>query len=556
MKNNKTSKQNIDLKKISITVFFSLIVFVISAYFVSIKQNFHIDELCSYGLANNQFQMLVDDYKIYTGEQLVKDYLAVHEGNQFDFANLFYNQAHDTHPILWYSVLHVICSIFVGNFSKWYGLIINCIFMIFVYWLMRHLLLIITKDKTISTIVPIMSMFLNAFINAITFTRMYIMLQAISLAFVCLIIDKILDIRNKGLVANVDNQQDKTNIIYKERFYLLFILYTIFGALTQYHYIVIAFIISLIFGLFLLKYKEYKVLIKSIASGIIGLLVSYAIFPAMINQIFTNTNSLHSLSNGKRSIDILDNLLGFFSLWRNAFFGNQIVFITIIAIIFVLIVLSIFRLNKKSNNSIISAIIDNDNILVLIILTIVSIAYYIIISSTATLIFSRYLFNIYPIVAIVLFGAIYLLLYHLNNKTRFISLLFILICIIFSNMKLPTHLYYEQKEMIEFMQEHKDIKTIMTYYDAKDSTNIWKLPYPLYDIKDMEQVVFVNTNNNSWEDNEALKDNKNLFVYVYTDTISNKQDDNDIIGKLARVNNLENSLAIYKTSYVHLYMLY
>ena len=130
MKNKKTSKQNNTTNnntKILFVVFISLLVFGISSFFVSLKQNFHFDELGSYALANNQFQVMIDDYKVYSGDEVLKDYLTVHEGHQFDFANLVDNQIHDTHPPLWYCMLHIICSIFVGSFSKWYGLIINCI---------------------------------------------------------------------------------------------------------------------------------------------------------------------------------------------------------------------------------------------------------------------------------------------------------------------------------------------------------------------------------------------------------------------------------------------
>ena len=553
MKNKKPLNKNSKHHKFIFVFLISLIVFLSCAFFVNLKQNFHIDELCSYGLANNQFQMLVDDYKVYTGEQLIKDYLAVHKEYRFDIANVFANQATDTHPPLWYVALHIVCSVFVESFSKWYGLIINCFFMIVVYWLMRHLMFIITKDKLISTVIPIMSLFLNGFINAITFTRMYIMLQAVSLAFVCLIVDKMLCIRNKPSQIEVDHQQYNTSILNKQKFYLLFVALTIVGTLTQYHYMVIAGLMSLVFGVFLLKKKEYIVLIKSIISGIIGLVISYIIFPAMGNHIFASSNNAHSLGNSLKNIDIFDNILSFSVFIRNAFFGNEIVFIVICSIIILLVVLSYIRIKRNAVSSENKIIIWDDGLLILVLLTIVAIAFYLVISFTVILKTSRYLFVIYPILSIIIFSSISLLLNSINHKLKIFGFLFAFICIICSNLKLPIHLYYEQKDMLELMQEHQDIKTIMVYYDTKNSTNIWKLPYPLYDIKEMDQVVFVNSNNNNWQDNEVLKNNNNLFVYVYTE---NKQDDNDIISKLASVNSLENSLAIYKTSYVHLYMLY
>ena len=308
MSKKKNTQQNktFNVGKIAFVITISALVFCVCAIFVHLKQNFHIDEICSFGLANNQFQMIVEDFKEYSGKQLVEDYLVVHKGNEFDIVNVFYNQALDTHPPLWYILLHTICSIYVGTFSKWYGLIINCIFMIAVFWLMRHIVLKITEDKIVSFFIPFLSLFLNGFINSIVFNRMYIMLEAVSLSFLCLLIDKML--------------YKRVSIIKKESFFILFFILTVIGTLTQYHYMIMALLISIVFGLFLIKKKEFKLLIKSIISGALGLVVSYLIFPSMINHIFLNTTGLHSLNRTEHQTEIASNLLTFLNLLRRAFF--------------------------------------------------------------------------------------------------------------------------------------------------------------------------------------------------------------------------------------------
>ena len=560
MKNKKSSKQNNTTNnntKILFVVFISLLVFGISSFFVSLKQNFHFDELGSYALANNQFQVMINDYKVYSGDEVLKDYLTVHEGHQFDFANLVDNQIHDTHPPLWYCMLHIICSIFVGSFSKWYGLIINCIFMIFVYWFMRHLLLIVIKDKTASTIIPLLCLFLNAFINAIVFTRMYIVLETISLAFMCLLIDKMLMLRNNEKEVLPSFNNNIINAIVKEKFYILFVILTIVGTLTQYHYMVIAGLMSIVFGVFLLTQKEFKILIKSVISGIIGLVISYAIFPAMLTHIFGNSAGLHSLGNAKRDIDLVYNFIGFGLTIRNAFFGNLSSFIVLFIILFIIVVICIvLSYKRKSANREIVKTEVNDSIFVLLILSFIAFVYYVVISLTATYVFSRYLYNIYPIISIVLFSMVFLLLNNINKNIKYISLVFVLVSVICSNIKPPVHLYLERKDMLEFMKEHKDIKAVMTYYDNPQSSILWKLPDALYDAKDLDEVVFVNIDRPNWEDNDVLKNNDNLFVFVYADVMNHQQYDDEVISKISKNNNLENSMAIYKTSTIHLYMLY
>ena len=76
------------------------------------------------------------------------------------------------------------------------------------------------------------------------------------------------------------------------------------------------------------------------------------------------------------------------------------------------------------------------------------------------------------------------------------------------------------------------------------------------DAKDLDEVVFVNIDRPNWEDNDVLKNNDNLFVFVYADVMNHQQYDDEVISKISKNNNLENSMAIYKTSTIHLYMLY
>lgn len=553
----KTKKNTLNDKKnsnILFIIFVSILVFGISIIFCSFKNNFQIDELYSYGLANNQFQLLVDDYKSYTGKELINEYLSVHEGKQFDFANLFYNQSLDTHPPLWYLILHTVCSIFVGTFNKYYGLLINCFFMIFVFWKMFHLVYTITKDKLASYFIPVLSLFLHGFINSIVFTRMYIMLEAISLTFICLIVDKIINIENnnadKKVVLN-----DKTgilNVIYNERFYIWFILITIIGVLTQYHYILIAGTISIIFGIFLLIKKEYKVLIKSVISGSLGLVISYLVFPAMINHIFLSNS--HSLTRETQKLAFSESFIYYLSSIRKAFFGNEITFMILLFIVISLVVIYIFNKNKNNpTNKNIGLSIETK---ILLILTIVVFVYFVAIVSTVSLTVHRYLFNIYPILAIVIFSSIYLLLSKIKYGLRYLCFLFIILCAVLSNINLPPNLYYETKEMLNFMKEHKDIKTVMAYYDDNKNTQVWKLPQPLYAIKDMGNIVFTNIAKENWQNNDIIKDNNDLFVYVYTSTKNLKIDYEDVVNKLMNTNNLESSLLVYSNTYVRLYMLY
>lgn len=160
-------------------------------YYGSRKEGYHVDEMYSYGLANSEylpfmhfgesgysvkdwmlqygageslpqfFHNLAADYRIlrdndyhfresaiyrdyllaqensadtrtttWMSGQAYQDYLAVSESNTFNYASVYYNQRGDVHPPLFYLLLHTVCSVFQGSFSKWYALGINFVFLL------------------------------------------------------------------------------------------------------------------------------------------------------------------------------------------------------------------------------------------------------------------------------------------------------------------------------------------------------------------------------------------------------------------------------------------
>ncbi len=203
-------------------IFFTAIIVFVCCFFMSKKENLFIDEMFTYGLSNNQFMLVENDYQIYSGEEVLLDYVSVKEGQQFNFSNVIFNQEHDTHPPIYYLIVNFISSLNVEKFSLWYGLIINIFFIVIIYWGMYYLIFNILEDETFALLVPIVSMFFYGFVNQIVFTRMYVMLSAISLLFIIHIYNYI-----------KMNYVKKNNLI----FYVILFFIIIFGILTQYQII-------------------------------------------------------------------------------------------------------------------------------------------------------------------------------------------------------------------------------------------------------------------------------------------------------------------------------
>ena len=97
-----------------------------------------MDETVTYGLANSCYAPFISDVtedKTLVHVLLTKDdfkeYLTAGEEDAFAFDSVYYNQTQDTQPPLYYMLLHFLCSLFAGQYSKWIGLSLNLVLYVF-----------------------------------------------------------------------------------------------------------------------------------------------------------------------------------------------------------------------------------------------------------------------------------------------------------------------------------------------------------------------------------------------------------------------------------------
>ena len=133
------SRMSRALKALPLYLAFLLII----VFLFTLKTNYFVDELWSYGLANNNDShiMLVESGKTYENpEEPFLNWMTVQHGQRFDYAKVWRNQANDNHPVLFYLLLHTICSFFPGQFSKWFGWYVNTPIYIFAVCLGAYLI--------------------------------------------------------------------------------------------------------------------------------------------------------------------------------------------------------------------------------------------------------------------------------------------------------------------------------------------------------------------------------------------------------------------------------
>lgn len=162
-----------------------------SIYFSFQRDGLFCDELWTYGIANSTDYYALDplsapDYSRnktgwVTGEYF-SDYLKVNSGETFSYDAVTRNAKVDSHPALYYYILHTVSSIFPDTFSKWFGLIPNLvIFVIILIYFNKLCLLVFSKPW--AYYIPMIWAISAAGINNIIFIRMYVLASLFTVMF-------------------------------------------------------------------------------------------------------------------------------------------------------------------------------------------------------------------------------------------------------------------------------------------------------------------------------------------------------------------------------------
>ena len=207
-------------------------------FFINQKHGFHEDEIFSYGSSNYKYDnvfrwfgyaeagqdilyqqvltgsvkdriiklktFLLEPDKFTKDEVLAQEiptwrtkddaleYLAIQKEDIFNYFSVYYNQAKDVHPPLFYFLVHFISTLFYGSFSKYIIFFINLAFFIGTLIVIKKIM-----DKLNHKEITIPTMILYgasmAAISTVMFQRMYMMLTFFSILYLYYIIKYIKD---------------------------------------------------------------------------------------------------------------------------------------------------------------------------------------------------------------------------------------------------------------------------------------------------------------------------------------------------------------------------
>ncbi|MBO6148418.1 MAG: hypothetical protein J6O55_03675 [Lachnospiraceae bacterium] len=370
-----------------------LLVFVLFGHY---KAYLYEDEVLSYTAANSREGMRpkLQMNTITDGGEFVKKAVTVGEHSRFDFANAVHNTSTDPHPPLYLLLLHFICSLAPGVFSKWSARINNQFFSaLTVLFLYKSSVLLyplpeaasepvstgpdkVAKDglstasvsqkapavaenspaEAFGGIVSIAYCLSLGFITQLMNLRMYVMLQAftagLTLQYILLFRKERDLLSDSSLTAGAAGNKG----LFDVKRAVLFTVNIFLGTMTHYYFLIFAFFEAAFFTSYLLKNvtmrrfgthsipkrggtekllnnKDFADIFKHIGIyALSGILVLIS-FPAIIWQITGSDVGSESFL-GRNPLELLRRMRAMLSLANGELCGGQLLFLLIFLIAF------------------------------------------------------------------------------------------------------------------------------------------------------------------------------------------------------------------------------
>lgn len=487
-----------------------IILSIIMIYFINQKEGFHEDEIFSYGSSNykydNVFQaaahmdsrnraiekyiigdnlldtikniiyysknskeygdliweIMSQDKPIWKTPEDAKNYLCVTPNEILSFGSVYYNQARDVHPPLFYFLVHMVSILFLNNFSKYIIFIINLGFFIGICILLRKILKLYDKEKLSIPTIILYGMSIGA-ISTVIFQRMYAML-----AFFCVYYLYI----NLKIIKN-EFQIDKK--LKRE-----LVIITILGFLTQYYFCIYAAFVFICMLVKMIKDKNKENYIKYLVSHIKAAIIGIVIFPPSIYHIFFSYRGVGNSNN----VNIIEKTIFYFKEVLNSYSLNNLIgYLFIIIAIIICITLLIIK-RKEIKDKFIGIVLVIPIILFVIIVSKISPN----VNSKYTI---RYITAILPVIAL----GIILIIDKLvtNKKSSFIitisfTMMISILGLVYNE---PKYLYKGYSEYLELAKQYKDLNFV--YMCDNGFTHINSLPeFMIYN-----KSMIINTNHDN-----------------------------------------------------------
>ena len=371
---------------------------------------------------------------IWKTKEEAKAYITMSSDDILNYISVIWNQSRDVHPPLFYILVHIVSTLYMGKFSKYIIFTINIIFFVLSCYEIYKILKLYRKEKLAPIVLILYGMSMGG-ISTVMFQRMYMMLTFFILAYT----QTSLKICRVGLRKK---ELKQISII------------TILGFLTQYYFCI--FVIS-IFIIFIIKIKEKrKWIVENIKLAILGI----CIFPASIYHIFFSYRGI-----GSMQVEYFSRLRFFIEQTFKGFGITNIIgyiplFITLIALVILIIK------NRKGKR-----------LIECVVLSLPIVIYYLIISKSAPYLEQRYIMPVLPLIAL---GIILLGEYYISKikykKVMYVTTFFSILALQIYGITTtnPSYLYEGYNEYINLANKYKDYQFV--YVGSNQYNHIRNMP--------------------------------------------------------------------------------
>ena len=360
----------------------------------------HIDEMYSYLLANSYDGSKISTIDSYWDQWIdgnaLMETITVQKGEGFSYDKVYYNNSFDCHPPLFYALLHTVCSVFTDQYTIWFGIALNMFLMliadILIYLLSKEFI----NNKTAAVLPVILWGISLACMNTVLFIRMYMLLAVCSIGF---------------LYMTVRSLKNGFNL---KRCFFLF-TFSLLGVFTHYYFILFAFFVTLsycLYKFFKKNFREGLLFGSTVALSVVLLLI---IYPCAIEQATgSSTNNVgNEVSRSIFNFSALPKkIIDFISWLAKSLFNNKYIFavICVLAVLLVAAMLIGAKIRHKKIE------LDNEFKLVISLIAVTMVTIVVSLHIAGGYASERYIYNLYPVLAVLFVSLIYKIIENLDNK--------------------------------------------------------------------------------------------------------------------------------------------
>lgn len=474
-------------------------------YYGSRKSGFHEDEFYSYYSTNKTAGLFVNDREWIDNGSYRNEFVVL-PGEQFRYGIVKQMQSWDVHPPLYYYILHTVCSLFPGVFSKWLGIAVNLTAFVPCFFLLAGIVYEIAGKGEKGVRLAFLTCLLwggsAAVISGVMFIRMYQWMTLFVLLCAWL----------------------HVRAVRKQKFGLPFLIpvgVTVFlGFLTQYFYMVFHFFLGAAFCVYLLSRKKIRVLLSYGAACVLAFGLAVLYYPASMSHIFRGYRGTEAMGEFADTGNTLERLQFFTELFDKYEVAGCLAVILLVICLLWVTRSCLGRRGKLMDHP--AGRRASCRLPAEIWLLVSACAgYFFIVAKTALLLgetSNRYML---PIYGLLLFLLLYFLTEPLSGflpeekKTGWI--LFCVLCagvLLMNGISLKAgrvfFLYEEEQAAMAFVRENKDVPVVVFYNSASES-NVWRLSDELMEYP---EIYLASEDNMDELTDETLNTSDRVLAYV------------------------------------------